>query len=387
MLFRYTLRNLLLHRSSSVPTALAIMATIAMVTGLLGILEGLYATILNSGIPDNVIVLSEGASVESESAIDLPALAKIKIAPGVSSSEGQQLISVEYVTLLSLRTVDGHLGTLTLRGVDPAAYLVHRVEARGGLPDGQSNSGVLAGDRQLDRFALLPGDNVLIGRKSWPVVGTLVAPGSKFGSELWADRQALMTERHRIKPTAVVVRLSSADQFPAFAAAVHAIADQRLTAVTETQYYHRLSEGLEPLFKAVLLMLVVVILGAIAACSAAMYTLFLGRVRELATLLAIGFQRGRVGLLIVMESVWLALAGGGVGVALMIPFAGRSLSIGSLGAGLGVGDEQMPLVYNLIISGRVALAAAAVSLLIGLVGGLLPFVYVLRLRVVEAIHD
>jgi len=384
MFFSYTLRNLAARRVELLPTLLAITATVGVAAALFASLEGLYASLDQSGSPNNAIVLARGARYETESTLQRVALARVALAPGIATEGGTARISNEFVTQLNLKQFSGQLSTVTLRGVEPTAFQVHPgVRLVSGRLPQSGHPGVLVGAHQLGRFeGLIEGGYVLIGRKRWPVVGVFAAPGTRFESELWADRTALMAELRRDDSSMAVVALESEQHQARFAEAVARVADQQLEAQSEHEYYRRAGAGLEIYLRAIALAIAVLGLGAVFACTSAMYTSFLGRRRELATLIVIGHRPLRVSMLVAQESLVLAFLGGALGLALAWLVDGRTFTIE-----IGVGDGRLGLAYTALLSRRVALAACGTAALVGVLGGLVPTIYALRLPVLKTLRD
>ncbi len=100
------------------------------------------------------------------------------------------------------------------------------------------------------------------------------------------------------------------------------------------------------------------------------------RTREVALLKTLGFTRGRVLSIFVSESVFLAVAGGVLGVAVAIPLIGF-LTHSFIGLGI-------PL--NMKVNTPTALMALVVSLTLGLVSGYLPAYKASRINIVEGLR-
>jgi putative ABC transport system permease protein len=99
------------------------------------------------------------------------------------------------------------------------------------------------------------------------------------------------------------------------------------------------------------------------------------RTREFGVLMALGFGRARVFRIVLAESLVVALIGGGIG--LLLAFAGVQALHGVL-AQIGL---------SLQLSSSLALVAAGLMTVLGLVSGALPSIYASRLRIVEALEE
>jgi putative ABC transport system permease protein len=378
MFFRYVIRGLFARRASTVPTALAIVATIAAITAMLGLLEGLFAALNESGHPKTVMVLAVSpANDELSSKLSIERMNEIAVAPGIRRADGTSIVSGELVTSYRFRNAERGFEAVTVRGVTPPAFeLRPEVKVTGRFP-ASGEAGLVIGSKRagkLDGFAV--GSTVRIGRKDWPVVGVLDAPGTVAESEVWADRSALMTELKRTDSVSVVyARIDDEASLPALEAAIARDKSTPIRAVTERGYYRQSLASVDLFARAIIVMTAVLALGAIFAAINTMYTAFLGRLPELGTLVAIGYTRRRVSFLLVQESLALALLSGAAGIGLAFLAHGRTVSF-----------EASALVYSAKVSPRVIAAGLAATLAIGLVGSVFAVFHTLRMRVLEALR-
>ena len=386
MLIGYTLRNVASRKLEIVPTLVAIALTVAMTTTIVASLESIRGALQASGSSRNAIVLNHNAQHEFEGSVDIPSLARIAVAPGVAQVDGDALVSAEMVSQLSVKRGDGGLDSLTLRGVDPAALIVHPgvTLVRGRWP-GQSEPGIAIGVRQLGKHdSITEGGAVLIGRQQWPVLGVFEAPGTRFESELWADRAALMAELRHDTFSVAVVTLESEAAHSRFAEAIAAHAEPALKAIAEVEYYHRAAEGLESYIQAMSVVILILCLGGIFACTSAMYTAFLARMKEFATLIVLGYRPSDIASLVAQEGLLLSTVGGALGLGVAWLFGGRALH---MDAAVRAGESTLSFAYDTDLSATAMLTAISVAIIIGIMGSLLPALYALRLPVVRALRD
>lgn len=97
------------------------------------------------------------------------------------------------------------------------------------------------------------------------------------------------------------------------------------------------------------------------------------RIRELAVLKAVGYSDTFVLGLVLAEALLLALVGGSLGIALA-----KLLTLG--------GDPTRGLLPFFYLPASAAAAGIALALLVGILGGILPAVSAMRLRVVDALR-
>jgi putative ABC transport system permease protein len=109
---------------------------------------------------------------------------------------------------------------------------------------------------------------------------------------------------------------------------------------------------------------------AIAGVAATMITSVMERTREIGVMKAIGYTNGQILLLILMESIVMSLVGGAAGISLGVvgayTLSSRGFRIGGIGE-TGVVLQLSPLITPALITQTLTL-----TILIGLVGGVLP---------------
>jgi ABC-type antimicrobial peptide transport system permease subunit len=100
---KYSLRNLLVRWPMTFLTGLAFIVVIALLTYLLAMVNGMSQLTEDSGHPANVIVMSDGATDESYSYLNIADSSHIDHEPGIAhSSQGKPLCSHEVYILASM---------------------------------------------------------------------------------------------------------------------------------------------------------------------------------------------------------------------------------------------------------------------------------------------
>lgn len=109
---------------------------------------------------------------------------------------------------------------------------------------------------------------------------------------------------------------------------------------------------------------------AIAGVAATMITSVMERTREIGVMKAIGYTNGQILLLILMESIVMSLVGGATGIFLGMVGAhilsSRGFRIG------GIGESGITLQLSPLITPALITQTLTLTILIGLVGGVLP---------------
>ena len=315
--------------------------------------HGMEGLLRGSGSPLNVIFLGAG-SEESVERSEVRPDAESQISAGVrgiSMRAGVAAVSGE-VHYMGLFDVAGKTGARALaRVVSPAAFEVHR-EVRlleGRYPrSGEVIVGRLAahalgiGEGELKTGAILHFEGVDLS-----VAGIFEAPGTVMESEIWMDSTDLMTLVLRDTLSCVVVRLDEAIAFPEADLFAKQRLDLELVAIREEAYYAKLAEFYGPIRMMTWLTAALVAAGAVFGGINVLYAAFASRIRELATLQAVGFSRPAILFSLVQESLVSTLLGTllasflalGVLEGVMIPFAmgtfRLTLSAAVLALGLG----------------------------------------------------
>jgi len=312
--FSYATRNLL----RDVPRLLQKISGAALVVLLVfaagAFNEGMNRMLTSSGSPKNVILLSAGSEegVErSEIPVQVESLAAAGIR-GVEQRLGVPAISGE-VHFMGKIFVGSKSAQAIQRGITPAAFEVHR-EVRlleGHFPrSGEVLVGRLAHHLLgVKREALQVGQALTFEGQTFTVAGIFEAPGTVMESEIWFDRTDLMTLTQRDTLSCAVVRLESADQFAAADLFSRQRLDLELSAIRESDYYQRLSSFYAPIRGMTWLTAALIAAGAIFGGLNMLYAAFASRIRELATLQAIGYTRTAVFISLLQESLLATLLG------------------------------------------------------------------------------
>ena len=160
-------------------------------------------------------------------------------------------------------------------------------------------------------------------------------------------------------------------------------ADPRLTIQVdrEVDYYTKQSRQLTTLIRVIGSIVAVVMgIGAVFGALNTMYAAVAERSREIATMRAIGFGAGSVVVSFVIESMCIALIGGLLGCAVVLPLNG-----------LTTGTMNWQTFSHLAFAFRVTPLLMAwglgFALVMGVVGGAPPAVRASRARVAEALRE
>ena len=213
---------------------------------------------------------------------------------------------------------------------------------------------------------LKPGRQVVLDGQPMTISGTFAAPGTVLESELWTTLGDLRVLAKRETISCVVLRLDDPADFAEADLFAKQRLDLELSALRESDYYARLSSFFKPLRVMTWITAGLIAAGAVFGGINTLYAAFASRVREMATLQAIGFGRGALLASLVQEST-LACLGGTLlaSIAALLLLDGRTVPF-SIGA------------FTLEIGPGVALTGILTGLFLGLLGALPPAIRCLK---------
>ena len=420
---RYNLRNLTARWKTTVLTALAFTAVVGLLTVMLAFVHGMQRLTAASGQPGNVLVLAEGSTDEAFSKLGIGDLTEIENLSQVEiDPAGGRLASRETYLVVNQPISHPTPGRpnrrfLQLRGIDNplVAARVHEVKL---LPRGQwfSEAGAeelpgaggssakatavqavlgegvareLARDRSPNQLAgarnrerLDVGETFILGERTWVVVGVMDSASSTFGSEIWAKRSLIGPLFGKDAVTSLVLRARDVSTAETLRDRINKDYRQAASAQLETDYYANLSEMNQQFLWAITVVTIVMAIGGVFGVMNTMFAAISHRIKDVGVLRLLGFARWQIVVSFLLESLVIALVGGLVGCALGTLTHGwtaTSVVTGHSGGGKFV-------VFQLIVSTQILAVGILVSLIMGVLGGLLPALSAMRLRPLEALR-
>ncbi|MGB0743265.1 MAG: ABC transporter permease [Opitutales bacterium] len=343
--------------------------------------SGMEEVLRASGSDENVLLLGAGSeeSVErSEISVQTEILAAAGI-QGIASNLNTPAISGEVhfmgqVALSGQEPVQG-----LLRGVTPSVFAVHqkvrllegRFPASGEVIVGRLGHHVLGAEKS----DLAIGQRLRFEGQDFNIVGTFEAPGTVMESEIWMDRVDLMTLTQRESISCVVARLDSKSAFSAADLFAKQRLDLELSAIRESDYYNKVSAFFGPIRAMTWLTAGLIGAGAVFGGFNMLYAAFASRIRELATLQAIGYTRTAVFISLVQESLLATLSG-----TMVAAFAAVWLLEGQT-VYFSIGTFFLKLTPGVILAGLMT------GLLLGLLGSIPPAIRCLGASLPSALRS
>jgi putative ABC transport system permease protein len=380
------LRNLPARLGTSLVAVIGIGGVVAVLVSLLSMGEGFRAALDLSGRDDIALILRGGSSDELSSAFSRQEFNVLSLAPGIARDAHGPIASGELYTIVDLpMRSTGTSGNVPFRGVTSRAVDVRedfRIVAGRMFVPGQSE--VVVGRGVFAQFGNVDlGREVKWGSQTWRVVGVFESGGSVTESEVWTDLVVLQGVYRRGNSVQVVrARLLSPGAIDTLRKSLEHDPRVNVTVRSEREFYADQSRILIGLIKYVGTIIAVLMgIGAIFAALNTMYSAVATRTREIATLRALGFGAAPVVASVLLESAVLGLLGGVVG-GVLVYFALNGYQASTLNwASFSQITFAFTVTPNLIVTGL------WYSLILGLVGGLLPGIRAARLPVTTGLRE
>ena len=380
----YNLRNLVVRKTTTLMTALGIALTVAVLLAVLALVNGLRATLGNSGDPLHVVVLRKGSNSEVVSLFDRQQFQNLKFKPGIATGhDGQPLASLELVSVINMANVDNPNGVnVTVRGLTPAGMEIRsNVHIASGRWFQVGRREVVVGESVAKRFPEAHiGGTVHFGRGAWNIVGVMDAARGAQDSEIWGDLNQVAADLQRVETVSSAL-VKATDPVTAAALVNDLNGDQRLEvfAQSEKEYYESQTTQAAPIeFTGVFVALIM----AFGSCFAAMNTMYAAvarRAREIGTLRVLGFSRASILMSFFLESLLLAALGGALGCLLVAPLNGLTTAVGN--------TNFAELAFDFRVTPRIMAEGVLFALVMGTVGGMFPARMASKKEILTALRE
>lgn len=382
--YSYSLRNLWTRRLTTVLTASGMALVVFVFAATLMLAEGLRKTLVATGSSDNAVVIRKSSNAEVQSAVERLQASVIESQPEVAiSDDGQPLLAKELVVLINLpKRANNKPANVVIRGVSSRSLLLRpQVKLSAGRMPRPGSAEVIAGKSIAQRFhGGGIGETVRFGMRNWAVVGTFDAGNTGFSSEIWGDVEQLMQAFRRPVYSSVIFKLRDPAEFEKFKTRVES--DPRLTVEVkrEQTFYEEQSAVMAKFLRILGLTLTITFsLGAVIGAMITMYAAVAQRVTEIGTLRAIGFQRRSILSAFVLESLFLGLIGGGVGLFLASFL--QLITVSTMNW-----QTFAELAFSFTLTTNIAGKSLTFALVMGLIGGFLPAVRAARMNIIDALR-
>lgn len=382
--FSYVARNLWVRRVTTLLTAGGMALVIFVFTVVLMMSEGIRATLVATGQPDNVLVLRKGAGAEINSGISRDQAAIIASLPSIATNrDGKLLISKEPVVLNNLaKRSNGKPSNVTLRGTSALGLelrpQVKMIEGRMFRP---GSSEIVAGRSIAQGFrGTSLGETLRFAQRDWLVVGIFDSGKTGFDSEIWGDSEQLMAAFRRNAYSTIVFRLNDLTAADNLQAAIKNDPRLQIDAKPEIQFYAEQSEALATFIRILGLSLSVIFsIGAIVGAMITMFAAVAQRVGEIGALRALGFRRSAVLIAFLSESLLLSLVGGVIGLFAASWMQTVDISTTNF-------QTFSELAFQFKMTSEIVLQTIMFSLSMGFIGGFIPAWRASRMKIVDCLR-
>lgn len=382
---KYNYRNLVVRKTTTIAAAfgLALVVFVFSAAQMLG--NGIRKTLGRSASADTAIILRKGASTEMESGIEENQVnLVIAQAQQVGASKKPPGIGELLVVILMDKVGTTGVSNVSVRGVSDEVMAFRTtakiIEGRAAKP---GTDEVIVGKGIRGRFKGLELNESFEIKKNRKVsvVGVFSDDGSSFESEVWADAHTVKTGFGREgNVSSIRVRLDAASKFDAFKALVEQNRQLGLQVMRESEYYVKQSEQTAD-FLTIMGTIIAVLfsLGAMIGAMITMNAQVASRQREIGTLRALGFSRSGILVSFLMESLVLALIGGGVGAAAALLLSFVKLTMLNF-------NTWAEIVFSFEPTPDIIVKAMIMAAFMGVVGGFLPAWRAARVSPIEAMR-
>lgn len=381
------LRSVPARWSSSLVAIIGVAGVTLVLVAVLSIAEGFRAALELSGSPDVAIVLRQGSTDELTSGLAQEALSVIADSAGIRRGpQGRPLASAEVYVLVDAK-VKGRDGSANapLRGVSAMAPLLRKnFRMLEGRMFSEGSNEVIIGDGVAQLYdGLAVGRTVRWGSNNWAIVGRFDDRRGIAESEIWGDAHVIQQVFNRGSSyQSVRVKLTSVDAFQGYKDGLSKDPRVNLRVERETVFYAEQQQVMQKIVSSIGWTLAIMMgFGAILAALNTMYNAVASRVREIATLRAMGFGALPVVISVLMEALILGSLGGLLGglMAYLLLNGMRSSTLNF--------QNFSEITYAFTVTPRLVLTGIIYGLILTLIAGLMPGVRAARTPITTGLRE
>jgi len=381
---RYSLRNVVVRRSSALLTTLGIALTVAVFAGVLSMREGFQSIYRSRGESDVAIYLRPGAGSEGESAIRRQqAEILIKERPEIArDATGKPLAAMETFLAVYMEQVSGGQVNVPIRGIQPASLEIMGDAVQ--LIDGRwmrwDSDEVVVGLPLTERMqGARIGDTITLNLTPFKVVGVFAHDGAQ-SSEVWGDVNRMIEALDRPFYQRVVARVQPGTDFAVLTEQLRNDKRVPMQVLSEADYLAKQTTALS-LQLTFLAGFLTLLMGASAVLGAmnTMLASVASRTHEIGVLLSLGYSRIAIFVTFLFESAMIGLVGGSLGVLISLPFDG-------MGTGMTNFNTFTDVSFSFDVTPQLMLTSVGLSFALGIIGGALPALRAARLPPVTALR-
>lgn len=386
----YHWRNLFVRKTTTGMTILVIAAVVGTFSWLLSFAFALNSSLAVAAEDAKLIVLQSGSLSEANSGLPPDNFNKLMQLDEVATGgDGTKLISPEMLVQVSLpRTSDKGVtrANVAVRGVTDVAFAVHTNVRPLGQRFSTGTPEVIVGKKAAQQFSgLQVGESVKLGfagNREYKVVGHFSADGGPMESEIWAYLPSLQSAYGRTAYSSAALRVASGVSPAAVVKEIQGPGIE-LSAQTEREYWQSQSTNIRTYQLVCYILIAMMSLAAIFSIANTMFATVAGRSREIAMLRTIGFSKTRILLGFMVESIFLSVLGGIVGLlacSAYLRLAGNTKDM--FGA-----NTFTTLAFELTLTPIIVGVALVAVTCVGVIGALAPAIRAARTQMIEALRE
>ena len=381
------LRNIPQRWSSSMVAVLGIGGVTLVLVALLSIAAGFKVALEGSGSEDVAIIMRAGSTNELSGGFGVDTVTVVSDAPGIKhDAQNKPLLSPELYVLVDGRMRGKDASTnLPLRGVGQMAPQVRKhfklVEGR---MFREGTNEVIVGDGVVKQYeGLEVGKTVRWGNANWNVVGRFTDGGGIAESEAWADTPIVQQAWRRGNSfQSVRVKLNNPESLKTLKDSLSKDPRVRVGVQSERTFYADQQKLMSTIINTVGWALAIMM--GVAALFAALNTLYNAvatRVREIATLRAMGFNGWAVMISVLVEAMILGAVGGLIGGLLaFLTFNGMHSSTMNWAS-----FSQMTFAFT--VTPQLMITGIVYGLILTFIAGILPGIRAARLPITAGLRE
>jgi len=390
------LRNIPQRWSSSLVAVLGIGGVTLVLIALLSIAAGFQAALEGSGSEDVAIIMRAGSTNELSGGFGVDTVTVVGDAPGIKKATPGKLVSASLVgkPILSPELyvlVDGKMKgkeastNLPLRGVSPMAPLVRKsFELVEGRMFKEGTNEVIVGNGVVQSYdGLDVGKVVRWGGANWTVVGRFTDKQGIAESEAWGDTRVVQQAWRRGNSfQSIRVKLESPATLKTLKDALTKDPRVRVDVKSERAFYVDQQKLMSTIINYVGWTLAVMM--GIAALFAALNTLYnavANRVREIATLRALGFGGFPVVVSVLVEAMILGAVGGLIGGVLALVF------LNGMHSSTMNWSSFSQMTFAFTVTPQLMVTGIIYGLILCFIAGILPGIRAARLPITAGLRE
>src|SRR3954468_5601998 len=381
------LRNVPVRWSSSLVAVLGVGGVTLVLVALLSIAAGFRVALEGSGSDDGAMIMRAGSTNELSGGFGTDTVTVVSDAPGIKKdAQGKAILSPELYVLVDGRMRGKDASTnLPLRGVGPMAPQVRKhFKMLEGRMFKEGTNEIVVGDgvvKQYEGFEV--GKKVRWAATDGTVVGRFSDEGGIAESEAWGDTRVVQQAWRRGNSfQSMRVKLQSPDALKTLKDSLSKDPRVRVGVQSERAFYADQQKLMSTIINTVGWVLAVMM--GIAALFAALNTLYNAvqmRVREIATLRALGFGGFPVVMSVLVEAMILGAVGGLIGGVLAYVFLNGMHSSTMNWASF----SQMTFAFT--VTPQLMVTGIIYGLILCLVAGILPGIRAARQPITTGLRE